>query len=51
MDGTFPIVNHVKRLGATFDKRITRRLHIKKTNAKALKIYYNLLSTQSELVR
>jgi hypothetical protein len=44
-----PFVNHVKYLGVTFDKRITCRLHLDVTEAKAFTTFiriYSLLNSE-----
>jgi hypothetical protein len=44
-----PFINHVKLLGVIFDKRITWRLHIEMTEAKAFKTFIRIhLLFQSE---
>jgi hypothetical protein len=37
-----PFVNHVKYLDVTFDKRITWRLHIEMTEAKAFRTFIRI---------
>jgi hypothetical protein len=39
-----PFVNHVKYLGVIFDKRITWRLHIEVTQAKAFRTFIRIYS-------
>jgi hypothetical protein len=39
-----PFINHVKYLGVTFDKRITRRLQIKLIEAKAFRTFIRIYS-------
>jgi hypothetical protein len=44
-----PFVNHVKYLGVIFDKRITWRLHLEMTEAKAFRTFiriYSLLKSE-----
>jgi hypothetical protein len=44
MDRVSPFVNHVKYLGVTFGKRITWRLHIEMTGAKAFRTFIGIYS-------
>jgi hypothetical protein len=37
-----PFVNHVKYLGVIFDKRITWRLHLEMTEAKAFRTFIRM---------
>jgi hypothetical protein len=39
-----PFANNVKHLGVIFDKRMTWRLHIEKTEAKAFRTFIRLYS-------
>jgi hypothetical protein len=39
-----PFINHVKYLGVIFDKRITWRLHIQMTEAKAFRTFIRIYS-------